>query len=344
MTYNGINFDGDYGTDYLCQYWCNFAAANWWKADRLLVLVQRPQQYPTGSLLWLSAANTTIGGTTNSVSYEMDANGYCIIDITELARTFDPSAHAISIWFGSIADQSNATVVLNTAAQGIINPERVIIPDHPLAQFGVLIEPPAKMYQNPLPTGSTTSPVTFEFRETTGEDWDLDEYDAAGGYVDVRIVEIPSCDLALDTDMIHITSQYGDGVSYRMAPRNCESKYAVVRWVSFTGATRVHVFELHKVKQTTANAYDLLNLAGEYTEIKGREDSFILSLDGLSAYDLWYYADILQSSKVEVQVKGDQPFRRVKITDNSVTIPDGNCGTHKLEINVKWQNYDAIIV
>lgn len=342
MTYKGITFNGTHNTANKLEIWCTFTTPRYWLADRLLVLCKVTN--PTASEgLYATAENDSPFG---MAKYELDADGYCILDFTDFYRTYR-GERDIWLWYG-VADYDDPSVYYLTLFEstplGIINPERVIIPDHPLEQFGVLIEPPAKMYQNPFPTGSTTSPITFEFRETTGENWDLDEFDAAGEETDVRIVDIPSCGLAWDTDMIHITSQYGDGVSYRMDPRNCESKYAVVRWVSFTGATRVHVFELHKVKQTTANAYDLLNLAGEYTEIKGREDSFILSLDGLSAYDLWYYADILQSSKVEVQVEGDQPFRRVKITDNSITIPDGNGGTNKLEINVKWQNYDAIIV
>lgn len=346
MTYRGIDFNGDHGSGYYCNYWCNFTNSNWWKADRLLLLVQVPTQSSSADLL-LEAYGTGIGGGTgiyaDILTYSLDVNGYAIIDLTELARTYDPSTHYISVWYGQASEYQSATTILNSAAKGLINPLGVIIPDHPLKQCGLLIAPPHKMIQY-TGFGSLIAEV---LNTTTNKIFDAEDYSYS--YPIEQDVINPTdrqlfCQIP-EPSYIQLTRRDGCGTdTYRFEQRRCEAKYASVRWISFSGVERLHIFEVRKAKQSTVNAYELMNLEGEYTQIKGREDGFALYIDGLDAYDMWYYGDILQSSKVEVKVDEQGVYRRVKVTDNNITIPDGDGGNGKLEINIKFHEYDAVTV
>jgi hypothetical protein len=98
---------------------------------------------------------------------------------------------------------------------------------------------------------------------------------------------------------------------------------------------------LRKPTIAADSSYQLLTLDNSYDEIKGRVDNFDLYIDELLPYDLWYYADVVTSSKVEVSLDG-QNWHRVQVTTKNVTIPTGTMGNGKLEITVNWRKYDAV--
>lgn len=126
--------------------------------------------------------------------------------------------------------------------------------------------------------------------------------------------------------------------------RNCERTYALVRWVSFTGQTRQHVFELRNHKMT-ASSVELESVAHDYNILKSRTDSATLYLDELTAYDVWYYGDVALSSRVDVSLDGGNTFRRVKVTTKEVAPQNGDAGQlSKLSINFDFAEYDAIIL
>ena len=78
-----------------------------------------------------------------------------------------------------------------------------------------------------------------------------------------------------------------------------------------------------------------------YNEVKGREDSLDIYLDELMPYDLWYYADVITSSFVEVSLDGTN-WNQVQVTNKNITLPTGGAGNGKLEITVNWRRYDAV--
>lgn len=125
--------------------------------------------------------------------------------------------------------------------------------------------------------------------------------------------------------------------------QECEVTYALVRWVSFTGHTKQHVFELVKPKTSVADAYSLEPIDNEFVEIKGRVDGFTLKLDNLSPYDMWYYSDVLTSSKVEVSLDHGTTFDRVQVTNKDLALlTEGNMSNGVLEFDVNWKRYDAV--
>ena len=103
----------------------------------------------------------------------------------------------------------------------------------------------------------------------------------------------------------------------------------------------MHYFMLRNQTIASAENYQLLTLDNYYDEIKGRVDGLDLYLDDLLPYDLWYYADVITSSKVEVSLDG-QTWNQVQVTNKNVTIPTGEKGNGKLEITVNWKRYDAV--
>lgn len=125
-------------------------------------------------------------------------------------------------------------------------------------------------------------------------------------------------------------------------PLDCEHTYAAVRWVSATGLTRVHTFEVRDLTQTADETISLETPDGTYDQLRSRRDSFKLYLGGLNSYDYWYYSDVINSSTVEVSLDGEN-WRRVEVTTKSVTIPNANSGKlNNLDINVNWREYDAV--
>ena len=163
----------------------------------------------------------------------------------------------------------------------------------------------------------------------------------SGGSSIVNHITAPVLSIPFDAeDAYSISTQAGD-TKGAFIPLQCGVRYAMVRWVSFTGATRCHTMEAVKAKSDTKDAFSLLPIDNEYVDIKGREDGFTLHLNGLSAYDLWYYADMIHSSKVEVSLDGET-WDRVQVTKKSFTAPDGEGSNGEIEIQVNWKRYDAV--
>lgn len=143
-------------------------------------------------------------------------------------------------------------------------------------------------------------------------------------------------------------------------PMQNNRRYVMVRWISSIGQLRQHIFEVRKIKQSTTNNYNLLSLTGLDNQIKGETCEFALYLDRLTRYDLWYYSDIIKSSKVELYMCGNSVWTdyekttlygmreinprwiRIQISDSSMSIPDGDAFNGELEINVKYAEYDAV--
>lgn len=125
-------------------------------------------------------------------------------------------------------------------------------------------------------------------------------------------------------------------------PLDCERRYVAVRWVAATGITRLHTFEMRDLMQSADDITKFETADGTYSVSRGRVDGFKLYLENLNAYDYWYYADVINSSTVEVSLDGEN-WRTVEVLTKSVTIPNTNSGKlSNLEISVNWREYDAV--
>lgn len=252
-------------------------------------------------------------------TYTPDSNGTTLIDVTDYLRAYGSSVTVCNFAYG--LNQIPLTITVG----GLINPTSVIIPPHTLDTMAKIV-PPSLMLYNEI------NALTAEFYSG------ISSWTITGATLSANERQV------LGITGAFTLSKAGKSRTYGVTPVSCGVQYALVRWVSFTGVTRTHLFEVVKCKSASADNYSLLPIDNEYREVKGRVDGCVLKLDGLDAYDYWYYADVLLSSKVEVAFDFIYlDWMQVQVTTKNVTIPDGEAGEKgKLEINIKWKRYDAV--
>lgn len=129
---------------------------------------------------------------------------------------------------------------------------------------------------------------------------------------------------------------------YGLKELECGKRYAEVEWESFTGRIRRHVFEVVKLTEEAINDVELEMMNNEYDARKGKRISFALKLEDLTAYDYWYYSDLITSSNVKVALRGTN-YKRVQVTEKKSVIPESNeCGLFTLEIPINFVRYDTL--
>ena len=125
----------------------------------------------------------------------------------------------------------------------------------------------------------------------------------------------------------------------------CGRCYAMVQWVSACGLIKRHTFEVRDVETSVSDSVALQNNFGGFRELKGTRKGLRLHLSKLSAYDYWYFSDIITSSDVRVAVSEiDADFgedTRVKVTTKSATIPNG-ASVVDFDVDVILKDYDII--
>ena len=289
-----------------------------WKAERIMFYGQGVQEFSHPVKMW-----TNLHGSNTSpiATYTPSSSNELYVDLTDYVRTYPTVSHVYfnSAYFENIADISVSVV-------GLINPANVIIPYHPLKAYGALIVPPSKL----LIAANQQGVEESEFYKTSGT-WSVSGGASLGS--SGRVIG--------QIDGAFTLSDGTHSRKFQPKTRHCGVEYAFVKWISFTGMERTHIFEVSKVKTETADAFSLMPIDNEYIEIKGRKDGLSLRLDGLCAYDLWYYSDVITSSNVQVSLDGTN-WDRVQVTTKSITQPDGEGGDGELEITINWKRYDAV--
>ena len=247
------------------------------------------------------------------------------IDMTDYVRAYsdrigtaEPYTHTIYV-----QDESATAIEIKIGMLGLINPTSVLLPYQKMFSYGAKIIPPTMFYlpqyQNAVAeiySASASFNVTGSANIMTGNR----RVNILGDYV--------------------LTCAFAQR-AYKARKTMCGVEYASVKWVSFTGQIRTHSFEITKRKTETQGTISLIPKDDDYSEIKGRVDGVTLRLDGLDMYDLWYYSDILHSSKVEIGIAAWSHV--AQITDKAITLPDGDAGTNGvLEIQLNFAHYDAV--
>lgn len=267
------------------------------------------------------------------VKYSIPASKNLDIDFSDLVRLSATGMCSISAHNAYDVIIGN-TYTMQWTQAGRINPAGVYIP--PFVMPDALIVPPERI----LYAGITDIICEFYPTVTTGLTWELE--DAAIWSEENRLINAIG-DFTLSRVKSGQATIERKSTFQLVVIDACKSPVVAVRWVSFTGVQRVHHFMLRKPTIASAENYQLLTLDNSYNEIKGRVDGLDLYLDDLLPYDLWYYADVITSSKVEVSLDG-QTWNQVQVTNKNVTIPAGEMGNGKLEITVNWKRYDPVTV
>lgn len=266
-------------------------------------------------------------------TYRCDADGNVYIDVTDYVRTY--SAGLADIWFSGSGFESPKYI--EAYVVGLINPANALVPAHEYSSAAYII-PPHKF----ISANGFSHVLAFELRNTAAITWTFREWDDTGALLHTGITA--GGGVSLDdtvTSKIELTES-GKTITRVLQPMLCDREYALVQWVSFTGATRRHVWEVVKHTIAPADITAFLTLDDNYREMKGRTDGLTLRLDGLDAYDFWYYADLITSGNVQISLDGGTTYERVQVTGKSTTIPDGNAINGKLEVTINWRHYDAV--
>ena len=326
MRYNDIEFNGTHVTETDFELWCNFIDSNpLWIGGRLLVLVK-----PTGgALVTLYVENPQILS-----AYTPDANGYVIIDLTDIARTYGDIGAASLIQIEDGTDDYE--VLAGYTNVRLINPTEVPKPYFAAMESDAYLAPPRRLI-----APWTGLSIICELQYPSGDDWY--RVDASTLYSEALTSDSFSIPNTMPRFFLWTDSYSGKDYYYNLAPRLCERNYVAVRWRSLTGVTRLHMMEYCKQEFNVGDKFSLIRLDNAPIVAKGRTEVFTIKIDGLDAYGIWYYGDIATSGLVEVSFDGTN-WQRVDILTNSVQVPDGDAENGKVELKATFKKYDAVVM
>ena len=307
-------------------------AVNYWKQERL-VCKKQMNNLANKVLMWSNLHGSQSAPIAEYYGYTIGNANEVSIDLTDYVRTYPTVA---SIY---IQEEGASACTLSISVKGLINPANVIIPPRDINDtFDSLILPPSLILK-PIASGAALKL----------ECYDTGTYLAATGRIKIqpsgdvvnmqnaRPLQLPST--ATSIEMWHLNDDNYKTIALREL--DCDKRYAAVKWISLSGVERCSTFEVMKPKTEAVDQFSLMPIDNEYIEVKGRKDGLTLRLDGLSAYDLWYYSDVMFSSNVQVSLDGTA-WDRVQVTTKSATQPDGGANNGKLEIAINWKRYDAV--
>lgn len=245
-----------------------------------------------------------------------------------------------------------STSMISWNQAGLINPSKAIIPLTALqcgaaAQGGAnysifFVLPPSKIY---IPTTALdfasieviTDTNRYAYRKVSTGGVSVENPIAAGR---------SSISLTMnDRTLILFDKQSQSGTvsmgAINLEQMDSEKDYVPIRWVSRFGTTKLLYWERRNLKTSTKDSVSIESLANQYDVRKGYVESFTAFMDGLDAYDYWYYADIITSSKVEVLIGSN--WYQVEVTAKDYTIPNTNAGKpNKLEVAINLRKYDTL--
>lgn len=138
----------------------------------------------------------------------------------------------------------------------------------------------------------------------------------------------------------------------RLRPRVCDEDLALVTWTSRTGGYKRVLMQRCKASVSQVDRVSLVDRVwfggsglpiNNYQGFAGEEEGFTLRLEHLTAYDMWWYSDLLTSDHVTVadDSLNSPTDKMVEVTTKSITIPDGSVKDTTFEIKVKYKTGDA---
>lgn len=138
----------------------------------------------------------------------------------------------------------------------------------------------------------------------------------------------------------------------RLRPRVCDEELVHVMWTSRTGGYKRVLMQRCKASVSQVDRVSLADVtwfggSGQPTDFyrgfAGEEEVFTLRLEHLTAYDVWWYSDLLTSDYVTVadDSLSSPTATTVEVLTKSITIPDGSVKDTTFEIKVKYRTGDA---
>ena len=138
----------------------------------------------------------------------------------------------------------------------------------------------------------------------------------------------------------------------RLRQRVCDEELVHVQWTSRTGGYKRVLMQRCKAVVSQVDRVSLVDSVwfgggGQPTDFyhgfAGESEEFTLRLEHLTAYDVWWYSDLLTSDSVTVadEALNSPTTKTVEVLTKSITIPDGSVKDTTFEIKVKYKTGDA---
>lgn len=274
------------------------------------------------------------------------SNRSMLFDITDIVRSYD---------IGGVINDMDVTCggtvqAITYTIEGLTNP--AYLPPHPLPVYGgdiAAIAMPTMMYHD---LGNAFPQLSFEcYGEITNGDYDYECIGADGVIIGTARQFLRTNPIGFGTE--YLLAEYTQPQRLNLRPIECGKKYAVVQWQGRTGIKKSAVWELRQVSDEVTDTVQLLSMptplyvanTHPVDERRGYETHAVLHLDRLTAYDYWYYADIVTGSKVTVYAEagGTPSANIVQVVTKSVTIPDSDVNApYSLDIEIIFNKYDKI--
>lgn len=307
----------------------------YWKQERLIFRV------PAAANEQVRVYND-LGTIANYIGF----GSYIDIDLTDWVRANEEIAARDNVYIYTIIPIGGFDVdvewVLDIQVAGLISPDSVLKPDSKVFRFPIVAPTRYIGGENTICEVYTDYSSPNPLRSTAWGWYNNGAWSRTSLSKGLHSLQVGSGYKMIAFGIMSAILPGGYTV-FPIQEQECEAMYALVRWVSFTGGTKQHVFELTKPKTSVSDAYSLEPIDNEFVEIKGRMDGFTLKLDNLSPYDIWYYSDVLTSSKVEVSFDHGTTFDRVQVTNKDMTLlTDGSMSNGVIEFDVNWKRYDAV--
>ena len=261
------------------------------------------------------------------------------LDLTDLVRAL-PDAASVAVYACSGDDDENdyewgTTISWQTV--GTKNPQTgtAFAPETEGALGGIcLVSPPQMVLTNTIASYIEVLYSGAPFAAFTG-------YDAAGV---ASSLTISQNSLLVPAGIVRIKAvcpplRIVQEIPF--IPQNDCADYVVMRWQSRFGNIKQAVWERGAVTESTTDALNIANINTPYDVRKGLQNAMRIVLRDLSAYDYWYYADIITSSDVQLYV--NRTWVRVEVVTKDAQIPVSSDGEHKeLEVELNYAQYDTI--
>lgn len=299
-----------------------------WRAERSLLIFRGVANSPF---------NVKVGDVTlKSVT---DAAGDVMIDLTDLFATYHIGDS------GSVrcnTGEYTPTVSISFEIKGDLSPNSMIIPPNgEIGLYAPIIAPTCLFHG--------LFGIEPQFVLSVGQS-ELDYVQLVGDIQSINVFQPNSLQsVSVSGKSISFIHREVGGVTVRrtinIREPQCGRRYAMVQWVSAVGLIKRHTFEVRDVETSLSDSVSLQNNFGGFRELKGTRKGLRLHLSQLSAYDYWYYSDIVTSSDVRVAVSEfDADFgedTRVKVVTNSVTVPNGS-SISDFDVDVIIKDYGIV--
>ena len=265
----------------------------------------------------------TSGNTTLEYLISSDVSGYTeTIEVTDIVRDAD----SITLEILETAE----TTEINIARVGIADPARLAIPSNKSTGDHLYTLPPSVIYAD-SEHAIILDVVGSSLIRLNGSTQIIPK-------ALLQYITLPLGAIATDSN---ITLEYLNENTFkwyifwqtktRALP--CDADSAYVSWKGISGGNKA---ALWKVRDKGLNVTDGVQFATMTDGVDVRKSFgsvMALYLDDLSAYDVWYYSDIIASDIVNVN------GRQVNVTTSSVTYPNGY-DRGEVVVNVEFSNFD----